>query len=85
MNGVERNPQLHALSGLLGNVSMVTVEAVTLWQESIVDRLPTGRDQRWRSASKIVLVYNYLRINTFGRILLLDLHKQENVLMSVFS
>lgn len=73
--------------GLLGNVSMVTVEAVTLvkWQESIVDRLPTGRDQRRRSASKIVLVYNYLRINTFGRILLLGLHKQENVLMSVFS
>lgn len=66
---------------------MVTVEAVTLvkWQESIVDRLPTGRDQRRRSASKIVLVYNYLRINTFGGILLLGLHKQENVLMSVFS
>lgn len=73
--------------GLLGNVSMVTVEAVTLvkWQESIVDRLPTGRDQRRRSASKIVLVYNYLRINTFGGILLLGLHKQENVLISVFS
>lgn len=42
----ERNPQLHALSSLLGNVSMVTVKAVPLakWQESIEDRHPAHRD-----------------------------------------
>lgn len=37
VNDEERNPQLHAPSSLLGNVSMVTVKAITLakWQESI--------------------------------------------------
>lgn len=74
---------------MLGNISMVTVKAVTLVKlpESIsVDQFPTVKDMRWRAASKMVLIYTCLRINGFWeKFVRGPLHKQENVMMSVYS
>lgn len=83
--GEGRNSQMHSLSGLLGNISMVTVKA-ELSSDHICRLVSTAWDRRWSNASKILLILCSLRMRSCeGRFWYKALHKHGNVLMSTYS